>query len=155
MFSIIIQAKYICYQITYLSVILHLMQKHLRCKKVQPSKVESYLKLMHEQIGDNKIWYHNTAKGFSILNTLILCTGYIITSYCFQSFIGLPAISWYKFSMYFKRLAESHNYLSFGHLFISLTKSVIMRNNCDFYVLLLKYEICNRVWLKANVRYSN
>ena len=31
-------------------------------KKVQPSKVESYLKWMHEQISDNKIWYQNTAK---------------------------------------------------------------------------------------------
>ena len=35
-------------------------------KKVWPSKVE--WKLMHEHIGDNKIWYQNTAKGLSILN---------------------------------------------------------------------------------------
>ena len=32
-------------------------------KMVQPSKVESYLKLIHEQIGDNKIRYQNAAKG--------------------------------------------------------------------------------------------
>ena len=34
-------------------------------KKVQPSKVARIIatwKWMHEQIGDNKIWYQNTAK---------------------------------------------------------------------------------------------
>ena len=39
------------------------MQKHLQCKKVQPSKVESYVKVnVYEQIGDNKIWHQNMAK---------------------------------------------------------------------------------------------
>ena len=57
---------------------------------------------MHEQIGNNNILYHNTAKayGSSILSTKIL-TGHIITTHCFQSLIGiatlLSVISYYRF----------------------------------------------------------
>ena len=40
-------------------------------KKVQPSKVESYLEV-NVQIGNNKIWYQIMDKWLSILNTLIL-----------------------------------------------------------------------------------
>ena len=43
------------------------------------------------------------AKGLSILNTLILYTGHIIASFCFQGLIGLAnlvsAISYYKFHL--------------------------------------------------------
>ena len=35
------------------------MQKHLWFKK---SKVESYLEVNAEEIGNNKIWYRNAAK---------------------------------------------------------------------------------------------
>ena len=34
-----------CNKISYIIRILYLMQKHLRCKKVRPSKVESYLEV--------------------------------------------------------------------------------------------------------------
>ena len=45
-----------------MSVTMNPMQKHLWCKKLQPSKVESYQKRMHEQTGDNIIGYDNAAK---------------------------------------------------------------------------------------------
>ena len=56
---------------------------------------------MHEQIGNNNILYHNTAKAYgSILSTKIL-TGHIIATHCFQSLIGiatlLSVISYYRF----------------------------------------------------------
>ena len=78
--------------------------KHLLYKKVRPIKVESYCtwKLMHEQIGDSKIWYQNLAKRLSILNMLYTTLNTLcIASYCFQGSNGLAnllsAKSFYKF----------------------------------------------------------
>ena len=64
------------------------MQKHLRCKKVRPSKSRiipgsKCMKRLATTRSDIRL---------SILNTLILYTGHIIASYCFQSLIGLPNI---------------------------------------------------------------
>ena len=125
------------------------MQKHLWCKKYTQNHA---WKWKYKQIGNKNIWYHNMAKGLSILNTLVVYTGpiHFLASHCFQSLIGLPNICFqpyhggYKFS-YFKRLTrehKSHNYFSFGHLFISYVashwqKSSHITSNCNFYVLLL------------------
>ena len=82
------------------------MQKHLWCKKVQPSKVESYLEvnawtdwrqqdLISEYGQGLAYWTQNTT-----LDTLQLA------SYCFQSLIGLTnllsSISCYKFHIFLK-----------------------------------------------------
>ena len=69
------------------------MQKHLRCKKVRPSKVESYLEVKcMKRLATTRSDIRIRPRGFLILNTLILYTGHIIASYCFQSLIGLPNI---------------------------------------------------------------
>ena len=40
-------------------VLLYLMQKHPQCKKVWPSRVEWWPEVMHNHIGNNKMWYQN------------------------------------------------------------------------------------------------
>ena len=78
----------------------YLIQKHLRCKKrCGQVKLNHTWKWIHEQIGDNKIWYQNAAKAY--YSEYKHYTKHIIASYCLQSLIRpanlLSAISCCKF----------------------------------------------------------
>ena len=91
-------------------------------------------------------------------------TGHIIASYCFQSLIRIFAFNHILLQIsYFKKLTrehKTHNYLSFGHLLFicshwqKAAKWQINVTLCSL-VNLLKYEICSRIWVKANIRLSN
>ena len=107
-----------------ISVIKYLIQKHLRCKKC--GKV-TYL----EENTWTDWWQQDLISDFGqgacIYWTHIYYTGHIVASYCFQSLVVLSN-NLFTFShillqiSYFKKLIrehESHNYLSFGCLFIS------------------------------------
>ena len=101
------------------------MQNTFGVKNLWPSKVESYLEVMHEQIGDNKIWYQNATKAVHTEH-IKYCTGYVIASYCFQSLIGLTnllsALSCHKFH-YFKSWQEKMKFTIICHLATFLSVS--------------------------------
>ena len=128
------------------------MQKHLQCKKLWPSKVESYLEVntwTDWQQQDMISKYVQGLAYYKHINTTLDRLANLLST-----------ISCYKFHMYFKRLRKhvSYNSLSFGHLFIysyivsdkKTAKWQIIVTFIYSFVNLLKYEICNRIWLKAN-----
>ena len=76
-------------------------RKYLQCKdRCGQVKQNHTWKRMHEKIGDNKIWYQNTANGLAYW-TYWYYIGHIIASYCFQRLIELASllstISCYRF----------------------------------------------------------
>ena len=81
-------------------VVMYTHAKHLRCKKVRPSKVESYLEVNTQADWRQQDLISECGQGLAYW-TQALYTKCIIASYCFQSLIIpanlLSAISCYKF----------------------------------------------------------
>ena len=125
----------------------YLMQKHLRCRKVQPSKVESYLEVNTWADWRQQDLISECSQGLAYWTQTL--PGHIVASYCLQSLVGLAnllsAISCYTNFIFQKINRRTWNSQLFviwpPFIYITDKKGSQMTNNCEFHSLLLIWNM--------------